>query len=114
MNAISPVVTMAGLEFGGVIAGSLVIENVFAWPGLGRLVIIAIHGRDYPVIQGYILLTMTGFIICNFIAETVCMRVSRRWGCNGKYTFWFAEKISAFFNMFFMGNRILLFSCGDI
>ena len=80
MNAISPVVTMAGLEFGGVIAGSLVIENVFAWPGLGRLVIIAIHGRDYPVIQGYILLTMTGFIICNFIAETVCMRVRRRWG----------------------------------
>ena len=67
-------------EFGGVIAGSLVIENVFAWPGLGRLVIIAIHGRDYPVIQGYILLTMTGFIICNFIAETVCMRVRRRWG----------------------------------
>lgn len=80
MNAISPVVTMAGLEFGGIIAGSLVIENVFAWPGLGRLVIIAIHGRDYPVIQGYILLTMTGFIICNFIAETVCMRVRRRWG----------------------------------
>jgi len=80
MNAISPVVTMAGLEFGGIIAGSLVIENVFAWPGLGRLVIIAIHGRDYPMIQGYILLTMTGFIICNFIAETVCMRVRRRWG----------------------------------
>src|SRR5690606_25873831 len=51
-NALIPVVTVVGLQAGSLLAGSVIVENVFALPGLGRLAVHAISGRDYPLIQG--------------------------------------------------------------
>ena len=52
-NALIPVVTMMGLQFGFLLGGSIVVETVFNWPGLGRLLVDAVTQRDYPVIQAW-------------------------------------------------------------
>ena len=54
-NSLIPVVTVMGLQFGAVLTGSIITETIFAWPGIGRLLITAINSRDYPVVQGCIL-----------------------------------------------------------
>jgi len=51
-NALIPVVTVAGLEFGSLLAGAVITETIFAWPGLGQLLVGSILSRDYPVVQG--------------------------------------------------------------
>jgi len=70
-NALAPVVTILGLQFGALLAGTVVTETIFAWPGLGRLLIDAINQRDYPVVQGCILLIATGFVVANALADVV-------------------------------------------
>jgi len=67
--ALVPVLTSSSLVAGGLLGGAVVIETVFAWPGVGRYVIEAIHGRDYPVIQGFTLFMAALFIILNFIVD---------------------------------------------
>ncbi|WP_306574978.1 glutathione ABC transporter permease GsiC, partial [Oligella urethralis] len=64
-NALIPVVTMMGLQFGFLLGGSIVVETVFAWPGVGMLLVDAVNMRDYPVIQGLILLFSLEFILIN-------------------------------------------------
>jgi len=64
-NALTPVLTLAGLQFGGLMGGAIIIENVFAWPGLGQLAVQAINQRDYPIIQGLVLLTATTYVAVN-------------------------------------------------
>ena len=64
-NAFTPVLTLAGLQFGALLGGAVVIENVFAWPGLGQLAVQAINQRDYPIIQGIVLLTTITYTIVN-------------------------------------------------
>jgi peptide/nickel transport system permease protein len=64
-NAIGPVVTYLGLIFALELNSSVVIETVFAWPGIGLVVTNAIHGRDYPVVQGFVLLMGTMFVLVN-------------------------------------------------
>ena len=54
-NALIPVVTMIGLQFGGLMAGAVLTETIFAWPGIGRLVVEAINNKDFPVVQGTIM-----------------------------------------------------------
>ena len=54
-NALLPVTTVAGLQAGTLLAGAVITETIFAWPGLGRLVIQAINSRDYPLVQGCVL-----------------------------------------------------------
>ncbi|PYZ97376.1 glutathione ABC transporter permease GsiC [Alteribacter lacisalsi] len=68
-NALIPVVTMAGLQFGFLIGGAVVVEQVFAWPGLGSYLIDSILSRDYPVIQALILLFSLQFLIINLIVD---------------------------------------------
>lgn len=68
-NALIPVVTVAGLQFGQLLAGAVVVETVFAWPGVGRLLVDAITNRDYPVIQTTILFITTGFILVNLLVD---------------------------------------------
>lgn len=68
-NALIPVVTMAGLQFGTLLGGSVVIETVFSWPGEGRLLIDAVGFRDYPVIQGEMLLFALEFILINLLVD---------------------------------------------
>ncbi|MFN3368805.1 MAG: nickel ABC transporter permease [Thermus sp.] len=64
-NALIPVVTVAGLEFGTLLAGAVITETIFAWPGLGQLLVGSILARDYPVVQGAVLLVATTFILVN-------------------------------------------------
>ncbi len=68
-NALIPVITMAGLQFGFLLGGSIVIETVFAWPGLGRLLVDSVNYRDYPVIQAEILLFSFEFVLINLIVD---------------------------------------------
>lgn len=64
-NALLPVITVAGLQLGTLLAGALITETIFAWPGLGRLTVDAIAARDYPVVQGCILAISIGYLIVN-------------------------------------------------
>ena len=68
-NALIPVVTMMGLQFGCWLGGSLVVEKVFNWPGMGRLLVDAVEMRDYPVIQAEVLLFSLQFILINLIVD---------------------------------------------
>lgn len=68
-NAMIPVVTMMGLQFGFLLGGSIVVEKVFNWPGLGRLLVDAVSTRDYPVIQAEVLLFSLEFILINLFVD---------------------------------------------
>jgi glutathione transport system permease protein len=68
-NALIPVVTMMGLQFGFLLGGSIVVETVFNWPGLGRLLVDAVSMRDYPVIQTLVLLFSLEFILINLVVD---------------------------------------------
>lgn len=68
-NAMIPVVTMMGLQFGFLLGGSIVVEKVFNWPGLGRLLVDAVEMRDYPVIQAEVLLFSLEFIVINLVVD---------------------------------------------
>lgn len=70
-NALIPVVTMMGLQFGFLLGGSIVVEAVFNWPGLGRLLVDAVDMRDYPVIQALVLLFSLEFILINLIVDVL-------------------------------------------
>ncbi|WP_175738510.1 glutathione ABC transporter permease GsiC [Burkholderia ambifaria] len=70
-NAMIPVVTMMGLQFGFLLGGSIVVEAVFNWPGLGRLLIDAVTMRDYPVIQAIVLLFSLEFILINLTVDVL-------------------------------------------
>ena len=70
-NALIPVVTMMGLQFGFLLGGSIVVEVVFNWPGVGRLLIDAVDMRDYPVIQALVLLFSLEFILINLIVDVL-------------------------------------------
>jgi len=69
-NALAPVVTILGLQFGALLAGTVITETIFAWPGLGRLLIDAINQRDYPVVQGCILTIAAGFVLLSLTLLT--------------------------------------------
>jgi glutathione transport system permease protein len=68
-NALIPVITLAGLQFGFLLGGAIVIETVFSWPGLGRLLVESVSYRDYPVIQAEILLFSAEFVFINLLID---------------------------------------------
>lgn len=70
-NALIPIVTMMGLQFGFLLGGSIVVEVVFNWPGMGRLLIDAVDMRDYPVIQALVLLFSLEFILINLAVDVL-------------------------------------------
>jgi peptide/nickel transport system permease protein len=70
-NSLIPVVTIVGLELGGLLGGAAVTEQVFTLPGVGRLVLDGIYGRDYPIVQGTVLLIATTFIVLNFAVDVL-------------------------------------------
>ncbi len=77
-NAAGPVLSVLGLQLGAVLAGSVVTETIFAWPGLGRLVIEAIQARDYPVVQGAVLVIATVTVLANLLADLAQAAVDPR------------------------------------
>jgi peptide/nickel transport system permease protein len=68
-NALLPVITLLGLQFGALLAGSVITEKVFSWPGIGLLLIDAIQQRDYPVVQGTVLLIAVSYLIVNRLTD---------------------------------------------
>ncbi|MCL6454198.1 MAG: ABC transporter permease [Alicyclobacillus sp.] len=68
-NALLPTITMIGLQFGGLLGGIVILEQVFAWPGIGQLVIKAIDQRDYPVVQGVVLFLAFLLILVNLVTD---------------------------------------------
>lgn len=70
-NALLPVITMTGLQFGFLLGGAVVVETVFAWPGLGRLLVDSVSYRDYPVIQAEIMLFSLEFILINLAVDLI-------------------------------------------
>ena len=70
-NSLIPVVTVMGLQFGAVLTGSIITETIFAWPGIGRLLITAINSRDYPVVQGCILWIAVIYVGVNLATDLI-------------------------------------------
>jgi len=68
-NSLIPVVTVAGLQFGQLLAGAFIVETVFARPGIGRLLVDAVLSRDYPMVQGVALVAAVGYVIVNFLVD---------------------------------------------
>ncbi len=68
-NAMIPLVTIVGLQFGSLLAGSIVVETVFAWPGMGSLLINAVNSRDYPMVQGITLVYTIAFMVVNLLTD---------------------------------------------
>lgn len=74
-NSLVPIITLIGNYFGGILGGSTIIENIFAIPGLGSYVLSAIHNRDYPIIQGYVLITGTTFVLVTLAIDLLYIAV---------------------------------------
>ena len=77
-NALIPIITVVGLQFGLLLGGAVLTETVFAWPGLGRLIVDSILARDYPVIQGTILIFGLLYILVNLVVDLVYTFVDPR------------------------------------
>lgn len=77
-NALIPILTILGLQFGTLLAGAIVTETIFSWPGIGRLAVQAISARDYPLLQGCILLIAFSYVIVNLLTDVVCAFVDPR------------------------------------
>jgi peptide/nickel transport system permease protein len=70
-NALLPVVTLVGLQIGAILGGAVIVETVFSWPGIGRLTVEAIQSRDYPLVQGCVLLIATIYVLVNLLTDVV-------------------------------------------
>ena len=68
-NALVPIVTMAGMQAGALLSGAIVVESVFSWPGIGTLLVHAVRQRDFPMIQGTVLLMATLFLLVNLLVD---------------------------------------------
>jgi ABC-type dipeptide/oligopeptide/nickel transport system permease component len=68
-NALIPIITIMGLQFGTLLAGTIVTETIFAWPGIGRLTMQAISSRDYPLLQGCILVIAVSYVAVNLLTD---------------------------------------------
>ena len=77
-NALLPVVTVLGLDFGSYLTGSILTETIFSWPGVGRYVLTAIDKRDLPAVQGSILFLSVVFVLVNLLTDLLYARVDPR------------------------------------
>jgi ABC-type dipeptide/oligopeptide/nickel transport system permease component len=68
-NALIPIITILGLQFGTLLAGTIVTETIFSWPGIGRLTVQAISSRDYPLLQGCILVIALSYVVVNLLTD---------------------------------------------
>ena len=77
-NALVPIVTVVGLQFGALLAGAIVTEKIFSWPGLGRLVVDAISNRDYALVQGCLLSIGLTYVLVNLLTDVIYRWVNPR------------------------------------
>jgi peptide/nickel transport system permease protein len=78
MAALVPVITIVGIQCGALLAGTIITETIFAWPGLGRLTLQAIQARDYPLVQGCVLIISFGYVVVNAATDLVYAYVDPR------------------------------------
>ena len=83
-NAVVPVITLIGNYAGGILGGSFIIENIFCLPGIGSYVLSAIHSRDYPVIQGYVLVMGFTYVVISLIIDLLCALAQPKIRLGGK------------------------------
>jgi peptide/nickel transport system permease protein len=77
-NAFIPIITVIGLQFGSLLGGAVLTETVFAWPGIGRLIVDSILARDYPVVQGVVLVFSLLYILVNLIVDVLYAYIDPR------------------------------------
>jgi ABC-type dipeptide/oligopeptide/nickel transport system permease component len=77
-NALVPIITILGLQFGTLLAGTIVTESIFSWPGIGRLTVQAIQSRDYPLLQGCILVIALSYVVVNLFTDVVYSLIDPR------------------------------------
>jgi ABC-type dipeptide/oligopeptide/nickel transport system permease component len=77
-NALIPIITLLGLSFGSMLSGAVIVETVFGWPGVGRYLVTGISNRDFPVVQGAVLVIAVGFVVANLITDLVYSFVDPR------------------------------------
>ena len=77
-NALTPMVTLGALEFGTLLSGAVLTEQVFTIPGFGKLIVDAVFNRDYAVVQGVVLVTATAYIALNLLADIAYFAVNPR------------------------------------
>jgi peptide/nickel transport system permease protein len=77
-NALIPVITIVGLQCGALLSGALITETIFAWPGLGRLTVTAIQKRDYPLVQGCVLVIAFSYVLVNLLTDLAYALVDPR------------------------------------
>ena len=75
-NALIPILTIGGLQFGLLLGGAILTETIFSWPGLGRLLYNAVLSRDYPLVQGGTLLIAATFSVINLVVDMLYMLVN--------------------------------------
>ena len=77
-NALVPVVTLGALELGTLLSGAVLTEQVFSIPGFGKLIVDAVFNRDYPVVQGVVLVTATAYVMLNLLADVLYVLINPR------------------------------------
>lgn len=77
-NALLPIITIAGLEFGRLLGGAVITESVFAWPGMGRLMVDSVKFRDYPTVQACVVIFAIGIALSTFLSDLLNMQVDPR------------------------------------
>lgn len=77
-NALPTIITLLGLGFGSILGGAVIIETVFSWPGVGRYLISAINGRDYPAVEATVLLIAVSFVFANLVTDLLLAYVDPR------------------------------------
>lgn len=71
-NAALPVITVLGMQFGGLLAGAVITETIFSWPGIGQLVVESIQKRDYPVVQACVIFISSAYVTVNLLTDLLC------------------------------------------
>lgn len=77
-NGLIPIVTLLGINLGFVLSGSVIVETVFAWPGIGLYLVDGVNGRDFPVVQATVLVIATGFVLGNIVTDLLLVYVDPR------------------------------------
>jgi len=81
-NALIPVITVVGLDLGALLGGAVIVETIFAWPGMGRLVVQALDNRDFPLVQGGVLVMAISYVGVNILVDLLYSIVDPRIRCN--------------------------------